>query len=408
MEFGLGYKKIILFYKRLASPGGAERLLLEEYKHLKSFGYDVKIVTYSFSTHSLFDEAIDVNDMVIIGDGVFSIYKLSRYLSKQANTHIISASGDIDIYLSTVLLKNINYSLHIHQPSFMTFNVDAKYSLFQRQHFHAMVDDNFGTKNIIKIKNELKITDKFIVNIKAFFVIRAIKKAVFTFVLSNYAQEEKKILFKVDSHVECGAISEVRLEYSLDDVNLYKKFSKFDNVLLSVSRLDKNKRVDVAIRAFDKFLNNKNNKNNKNSILLIVGTGPELENLKALSESLGVSEKVIFLGFVADTYLYDYYFIADLLIAVDWADYRITSFEALSVGTKVLMATEADYDSELKMGGYIFIAPAKPSNLCLEIDRALSIEPSISDVELSRILKKYTWRNYTQRLINIIENSNKL
>jgi glycosyltransferase involved in cell wall biosynthesis len=397
----MGYKKIILFYKRLISPGGAERLLLEEYKYLKLFGYDVKIVTYVFNADSLFDKNIDNNDVVIIGDGFFSIYKLSKYLSKQSNAHIISASGDIDIYLSTVLLRNINYSLHIHQPSFMTYSIDAKYSLFQKKYLHEMVENNFGAKNIIKINKNLKLAEKIILNIKAFFVIRATRKADFSFVMSKYAKEEKKMLFNIDSHVECGAIDDVRLDYSINNAMLYNEFSEYDNILLSVSRLDKNKRVDVAIRAFKIFLHN-----NNNSILLIIGTGPELQNLKDLSESLGVSEEVKFLGFVADNYLHDYYFISDLLIAIDWADYRITSFEALSVGTKVLMATEADYDNELKMGGYIFIAKAEPNSVCLEISHALSVNPSINNVQLSKVLTKYTWRNYTKRLIGIVEHTN--
>ena len=95
-----------------------------------------------------------------------------------------------------------------------------------------------------------------------------------------------------------------------------------------------------------------------------------------------------------------------MLIAIDWADYRITSFEALSVGTKVLMATEADYDNEIKMGGYIFIAKAEPNSVYLEINRALCVKPSINKDQLSKALDKYTWRNYTKRLISVVERAN--
>ena len=46
-------KKIILFYKCLIEPGGAERLLIEEYKSLKQMGYSVTVISQKIS---------DIND----------------------------------------------------------------------------------------------------------------------------------------------------------------------------------------------------------------------------------------------------------------------------------------------------------------------------------------------------------
>ena len=52
-------KKIILFYKNLSNRGGAELLILKEYKHFKRLGCDVKIVTYKFHERSLFAETLN-------------------------------------------------------------------------------------------------------------------------------------------------------------------------------------------------------------------------------------------------------------------------------------------------------------------------------------------------------------
>ena len=66
-----------------------------------------------------------------------------------------------------------------------------------------------------------------------------------------------------------------------------------DVVLISMGDLIKRKNYVVAIKAIAKL-------NNKNVHYLICGRGPELDNLKALSEELGVSEQIHFLGFRSD------------------------------------------------------------------------------------------------------------
>lgn len=86
---------------------------------------------------------------------------------------------------------------------------------------------------------------------------------------------------------------EKRFELGLD---------KNDVALISMGDLIKRKNYDTAIRAVAEA-------NNFNLKYFICGNGPEEENLKALSEKLGVSEQIHFLGFRSD--------IKDLLIASD-------------------------------------------------------------------------------------------
>lgn len=392
--------KIILFYKRLVVAGGAERLLLEEYRSLKKDGYTVEIVTYAFEEKSLYHEFDNMHDMKIIGDDIFSIYRLSRYLSKQRNAHIISASGDIDLYFATLLLRNISYSIHIHQPTSMTYSLDTKYSIFHVRYLKDIAESNFGGQKILDIYRSLSIFDKIIINIKSYFVIKFVKKAMNIFVLSEYAKMEKKKIFNVDSYVECGALDDDIFGVDINFSGIDKKYSKYQNKLLSISRLDKNKRVDVTIEAFSLFL-----QNNPNSILLIGGVGPELEYLKALVGNLNISTSVEFLGFIDDKELLGYYKLADLFISIDWADYRITSFEAMAMGTKVLMASEAECDNYLKENGYIYISEAEPNLVDRKIREALNTEISISEIELKERLIYYTWSKYSRRLLEHINKS---
>lgn len=73
--------------------------------------------------------------------------------------------------------------------------------------------------------------------------------------------------------------------------------------LLSVSRLVRRKNLHSLIEAVAKL----NPATRERIHLTIAGTGPELSNLKALAEELGISEQVSFAGFVSDALLPELY-----------------------------------------------------------------------------------------------------
>jgi len=85
------------------------------------------------------------------------------------------------------------------------------------------------------------------------------------------------------------------------DSSLGYKFRKQNNiredtfVFGMVTRFDRLKAVDVAIRAFYSFINQSINKNFK---LVLVGEGPEEAALRTLVSDLELMEYVIFVGFV--------------------------------------------------------------------------------------------------------------
>ena len=380
------------------SEGGAERLLLKEYKYFKKLGYNVKLVSYKIESTVLCLENVDENDVVCIGDSPLSMFSLYKYFLSQKKAHILCASGDIDIYLSTLLNRHVSYSLHIHQPSFMTYSVDAKYSVFMGKYFDQFLPMNFGAEKLNKIRDNLTLLQRFAVNLKSFFSIRAVKCAENVFVLSKYAKYEKKILYGVNSHVCYGAIEEDVLNYC-PQKKLNIPESKNKHIILSICRLDKNKRVDVLIEAIGQYV-----KQYTSEILLYIGgKGPELKNLQMLVSKLELENNVVLLGFIDESELYEYYSAADLFVTIDWADYRITSFESLAMGTKVLMATESEYDKELRDGGYVYITKATSEDVCCEINKSLIETPTISRDDLNVILKKYTWGRYCNNIVSILE-----
>lgn len=71
------------------------------------------------------------------------------------------------------------------------------------------------------------------------------------------------------------------------------KIPKDKLILLTASRLGKEKNVDFLIKAFNLV-----SKKNKNSLLVIAGDGPEKKALEALVQKLKLGDKVIFTGFI--------------------------------------------------------------------------------------------------------------
>lgn len=84
-------------------------------------------------------------------------------------------------------------------------------------------------------------------------------------------------------------ISEVDVQEKKKDIQL--KDNSF--VLVSVGEVNDNKNQEVIIKAVSKL-------NNKNIFYLICGTGSKLQELKSLTEELGLQENVLFLGYRQD------------------------------------------------------------------------------------------------------------
>jgi len=392
-------KKIVLFYKRLVEPGGAERLLINEYLSFKRLGYDVDIVSFDIKDEALFGEAIDPSNKIVLGQQWFTaMLNYIRYIKHNKDAIYLCASGFIEMYIAS-LFVDYKYNLHIHHPSFMSFNETDKYSIFQIKHFESMLKSNFGASRFKRIYEEMSFFEKIYINARAFFSIRSIKKSENNFVLSEYAKNEKSILFGIDSNVLCGALNESIFEYK--PKKDFSKYACYKHKLLSIARLDENKRLDELIDAFSDFI-----KTEPESILLIGGRGPELENLQKRVQDLGIEKNVEFLGFIAEEELFDWYSIADLFVSIDWADYRITMYEALVMDTKVVLSDETDADPFLCDSKYLYITKPDKFSTLSTLSLALREEPTVSKLELKEYLKKFTWLNYCKEISCVLDKSN--
>jgi len=117
------------------------------------------------------------------------------------------------------------------------------------------------------------------------------------------------------------------------DFKLFKPKDKKQNYLFTVSRLDKQKNIDIIIKAFILLPE----RIKKNYLLEIAGEGVEKDNLVKLVSKLNLSDKVIFSGWIPEKDLPAKYAKAKLvLFAAKNEPFGIVLVEAMACGTPVI------------------------------------------------------------------------
>ncbi|NYZ79715.1 glycosyltransferase [Candidatus Micrarchaeota archaeon] len=133
--------------------------------------------------------------------------------------------------------------------------------------------------------------------------------------------------------------------------NARKKLNlDYDRVYLYLGRLGFEKKIDVVIKAADKFVG-------ENEVLLIAGKGPASEKLKKLVRELDAGEKVRFVGYVPEEKKPLYYSAADAFItASDTETLGLVVAEAMACGTPVVGADGMAIPENVRVGkdGFLF------------------------------------------------------
>jgi len=166
-------------------------------------------------------------------------------------------------------------------------------------------------------------------------------------------------------------------------------------LIFSLSRLTFAKRVDTLLKAFALAC-----RKIPKAFLLIAGTGPEEKALRDLTKELGMTSQVMFVGFIADASLWDYYAACDVFASPAWADFNIAPYEALSFGKKVVCSSEMEIDPAIAASGLVFAG--KPT----AEDFADAMVAAIKQVNVtSASLEEYTWDNKFSRMISAVGNA---
>ena len=396
--------RLLLFDSNLFEAGGEERLVLEHARYLKSRGHEVLVLTVFFDSKALFEKYTDIPVVALSSSRApkamtvsekirLTLSVRSRILAWKPDLVLGQLAVDCSLLYLACFCPKIRYSTHIHGTILWFPAENTKYSFLHRKTMQALRRQCIGHSQFYPETRRMKSFSAVAKReFDALLQYLGVRKAEKIFTLSNRMAHEITQLYGKPGVVLKGAYDERIFEHvprSSLKADLHLEQAR---VILNVNRLDPRKRVDLLIRAFAQ-----QEERLRDTFLVIGGDGREAPRLKALAKELRL-KRIIFLGFVPEEKLLDYYATCDLFVHPNWADYAISVYEALATGRKVLCTTEMEFDRELLPYSQIFTAPPLPEAFARALSVALEA-PNARPIPVA-LLKKYTWAAYFSQIEN--------
>jgi glycosyltransferase involved in cell wall biosynthesis len=175
------------------------------------------------------------------------------------------------------------------------------------------------------------------------------------------------------------------------------------NVLLFCAKLQDWKRPQDVLKAFAKA-------NVEDSYLVFVGEGPLKSALIAEVESLGLIDRVKFLGFVNQSQLASIYRSANLFIlASDYEPFGLVVNEAMLCGCPVIVSDRVGSRADLvKKGETGFIYPCgNIAALTTILQNVLGDREQLQTMGIAatKLMESWSPYQYTEAIVNALENS---
>jgi glycosyltransferase involved in cell wall biosynthesis len=386
----------ILFYKQLVALGGAEVLLEQHYAWLKAKGEEVFV--YCFKHAEVERINIDPPDLKVIrrSTSIAQTFGLARLLRRHRGDRIFCHSGPVEFGLAALLAGGVGYGIFVHQPTTMSFNEYDKFTARYWPRYQAFARHDAMYDQLCAQRAGMSWLQRLYVELRAPVLQTAYRQAKALYVLSNFAVREKREIFGLNPTFLAGAISPDRVAALAEKPDLRPLQEPIE--LVSVSRMDKNKRIEILIDAVAEL-----RARGRRVRLRLGGKGPATEDLRAHATTTGVADAVEFLGFVPEDDIPALYASMDLFVTIDWADYRITTYEVLAENRRVIVSNDTDADPELLMSGYFFVAAPKSVDLADSIEHALETPVAWDRAKLAKYLTTFTWPVYFERVTQALE-----
>jgi mannosylfructose-phosphate synthase len=182
-------------------------------------------------------------------------------------------------------------------------------------------------------------------------------------------------------------------------------------VVLAIGRLARNKGYDLLIDAFSLVA-----PRIEGSVLHLAVGGTELnpneqailDELKAQAERLGLADRIVFAGFVADADLADHYRAADaFVLSSRYEPFGMTAIEAMACGTPTVVTTHGGLYRALTFGRHALYADAfDKEDLGISIVKILKhprLATRLTRMGAHKARSLFTWTGIAQQLVSLIE-----
>jgi glycosyltransferase involved in cell wall biosynthesis len=388
-------KCVVLFYKRLVTLGGAEVLLGQHYAWLRSQGREVTV--FCFEVTGLERIAIHPADLVVLpGRGaVAQTRALAAELRRRRGATVVCHSGYIELGVAA-WMAGVEYGVFVHHPTTMSFNEQDKFATRFWSRYCAFARHEAMFDRLSAQRGALTLRRRAYIEARSLVSQAVLRRAQVLFVLSDYAVREKAAIFGLEAVALTGAITPARVGALAGKPELRPVSNPVE--LVSVSRIDENKRIDILIDAVALL-----RARGRDVRLKLGGRGPATADLRAKAERLGLADAVTFLGYVPEADIPALYAGMDLFVTIDWADYRITTYEVLAENRRVIVSDDTDTDPTLLASGYLFAAAPDVSALADTIERALASPVAWDRERLAAYLTDFTWPVYFGRVTRALE-----
>jgi glycosyltransferase involved in cell wall biosynthesis len=173
--------------------------------------------------------------------------------------------------------------------------------------------------------------------------------------------------------------------------------------MLSVSRIEPNKRIDWMLRALEALEHDSTALSARVDWHLdVVGKGSSLDAMQRLAANLGLAERVHFHGYLSDADLAKLYDATHLFLMPAVQGYGIPAIESLSRGIPVLLHRESGVSDILKRTPWAVVIDGRESAMVAGLRQAIdgTLTGAQLSVPLPQLPTEDDWAARVARLCN--------
>jgi glycosyltransferase involved in cell wall biosynthesis len=375
----------IVTHTFLPHVGGIEKVVNEQSKRLLHQKYAPIVVTNQIGTPRQYSV-----------DGVpVDCYRSFNMGFRLGIPYSIPTIGSLPTFTKSVKKSQI---IHAHGHPYLTSLIAGKLAKFYGKPFILTQHNTFIDYNNIfdqvELINDIAIGKQ---NLNYADKIIAISGATKEYVLRLGAKPSKiNVIYNgvdvVRFRIIPGKREEMRRKLGIP---------KDTVVVLTVRRLVYKNGVDTLLDCANIAI-----KNNPKIMFIVVGNGPDLENVRLQVTQLGITANFRLAGFVSDADLPSYYNLADLFIlpSKSGEGLPLVAMEAMACGLPVV-ATDVGGIKEILPKAYgKLVPPNQPELLADAVSQFAEADFNARRVELhAMVAERFSWDVNVQRLMELYE-----